>query len=137
MGYDLYVITMGDHTWRFVPYTYNAQARISTFYMKGGAGEPLDLVKETINEDDGGIKSWESVDNVSERDFVKVQDAMNLAFTMDMSRHQDALKMEEVDWSTVERYGNWSQTFVVLALKRMEREKVVKEGTVEKFKEMI
>ena len=142
MGYDLYVIILEDDTWRFVPYAANPHHRCSSFYMKGSDFRALDLIKKDMNTDDSDIKSWEHVVHVADKDFIKVQDAMDLAFKMDMNRPQDTpnvFAMEEAvgDSGRVEKHGSWSQTFVILALKRLERDGVVPKGTVEDFKKKI
>jgi hypothetical protein len=138
MNYKLYVLVMKDGTWRMCPYA-DGSDKQNTYHLTGNSATTFNYVKEAINTGDANISSREFVaDITSDRANVSVQDAMELAFKMDLRRRPDVFKLKEpVADPNVEKTGNWSQTFIILTLERLEKDKVVKEGTAEEFKKKV
>ncbi|KAK0390787.1 hypothetical protein NLU13_0290 [Sarocladium strictum] len=125
MKYNLYVLTLKDGTWRICPWAENS-GKQNTYYLKGEDVATMIFTQGVIDTEDPNIESKEFVAEIStEEASLAVQDALELTFKTKLHHRHNAFDVDQpVAEPDMEKYGNWSQTFIILSLEKLENDGV-------------
>jgi hypothetical protein len=145
MTSNLYVLFLKDGNWALCAWDESADKQ-NIYYVKGGDAELPVLITDTVGVADPGIESKELLADISGNNMRDtVQKTLHDCFSTYMCSPQvedewpygDCEDCEDWgdwgDYGGCERFGSWSQTFVILGLQELEHDDVVRMGTAEKY----